>query len=156
MRHQKGANALPILRFNVIDPFPISKPDEVMEGDWNGKVDYNASRKPPDPRAAEHRLMLAMLIDAINVVGKKKCPRRIVDDAREWLLDGGSHELFSASNVCDELQLSLRDIQRDVLSESGGKTVRRRSPVIRQSWPTVVEGPTARYARRKAAKKRPA
>jgi hypothetical protein len=66
---------------------------------------------------SEQRLMLAVLVDAINVlqgwnrVGSAR-KRRAFAEAAQWVITKGTHHPFAFDNVCDALR-----IEPDVLRE---------------------------------------
>ena len=60
--------------------------------------------------SAEQRLMLAVLVDAINVLqtrhdGGSTCKRRNFAEAAQWVNTQGSRYLFSFDGVCDALEI---------------------------------------------------
>ena len=80
--------------------------------------------------SAEQRLMLAVLVDAINVLqtrheGGNMCKRRNFAEAAEWVNTQGSRHLFSFDGVCDALEIDselLRSRLRVLTGRSANST----------------------------------
>jgi len=69
-------------------------------------------------RSGEHRLMLAILEDAVSLHVKSWCrgfvTRREVREAREWLASGNPSSPFDFESICDVLGLDPGYIRRGI------------------------------------------
>jgi hypothetical protein len=68
----------------------------------------------------EHRLMLAILDDAIacyqgNLFARNRKNKRLFDDAEEWIVTPGSDWIFSFDHVCETLGLNPAYLRRGLL-----------------------------------------
>jgi hypothetical protein len=71
----------------------------------------------PRGRLPEHRLMIAVLQDAIDCVAKHRCARdfpgrRLFDEATRWLLAEETDWLYSFERICAVLDLDANAVRR--------------------------------------------
>jgi hypothetical protein len=92
----------------------IFQPDTLLSAQY---FDIHRGKKLPDP---EHRLMLAILDDAIacfrdNLFAQNRKNKRLFDDAEEWIVTPGGDSIFSFDNVCETLGLNPAYLRRGLL-----------------------------------------
>ena len=73
-------------------------------------------RRPPTP---EMRLMIAVLEDAVDCIGRSggartSHHRRQFEDALEWVLSGSTTQLFAFECICDVLGLDAIHLRRSL------------------------------------------
>ena len=78
----------------------------------------------------EKRLMLAVLVDAIEVYQDYISQRRIVNkvhyqEAKDWILEENREWLFSFENVCESLGLNPQYVRRELQYWKERQLVRR-------------------------------
>jgi|SRR5579864_1307492 len=88
--------------------------------DPTDKQDFRANYKRKSLIEQEHRLMLAILIDAFRVLRLKP---KGWQEAHQWLFDDNG-ETFGVKNICEELKIDLRLLRRKLASDEISK-VRR-------------------------------
>lgn len=71
---------------------------------------------PPKRLAPEHRLMMAVLDDAIQCVKRYRFPiddrgRRLFHEAKQWLLAAEPHRPYSFENICAVLDLDANAVR---------------------------------------------
>ena len=84
--------------------------------------------------SSEQRLMLAVLIDAINILGDYRVSpnhrkRNFFDEAWSWVGADGITSLLSFDHVCDALGVDAERLRRrlsELVSEHGGTLIRLR------------------------------
>ncbi|HWN58115.1 MAG TPA: hypothetical protein VNO74_08435 [Methylomirabilota bacterium] len=84
--------------------------------------------------SSEQRLMLAVLIDAINVLGDSRVSpnrrkRNSFNDASSWVFANGITSPLSFDHVCDALSVDAEGLRRrlsELLSEHNGTLLRLR------------------------------
>lgn len=84
--------------------------------------------------SSEQRLMLAVLIDAINILGDygvspNRRKRNTFNDASSWVFADGITSPVSFDHVCDALSVDARSLRRrlsELLSEQRGTGLRLR------------------------------
>ena len=79
--------------------------------------------------SSEQRLMLAVLIDAINVLGDSRVSPNRRNDASSWVFADGLTSPLSFDHVCDALSVDAESLRRrlsELLSEHGGTLHRMR------------------------------
>ena len=94
----------------------------------NGRVSSQSSLFKPDTsfdtpwtKPSEHKLMLAVLDDAVSCYQKyfaarNKIGTRLFYEAEEWILQQGkSNWLFSFDNICETLDLNPGHIREGLL-----------------------------------------
>ena len=79
--------------------------------------------------SSEQRLMLAVLIDAINVLGDSRVSPNRRNDASSWVFADGLTSPLSFDHVCDALSVDAESLRRrlsELLSEHSGTLHRMR------------------------------
>src|SRR5260370_2434200 len=84
--------------------------------------------------SSEQRLMLAVLADAINVLGDyrvspNRCKRKSFNEASSWVFANGITSPLSFDHVCDALSVDAESLRRrlsELVSEHGGTLLRLR------------------------------
>jgi hypothetical protein len=84
--------------------------------------------EPPGKVAPEHRLMMAVLADAIRCVETCRCPTdvrggRLFREARKWLLDEEAHRPYSFEYICAVLDLDANAVRHRLRLASGRRSV---------------------------------
>jgi hypothetical protein len=84
----------------------------------------------PQALSSEQRLMLAVLVDAVNII--RSCgpngplrKRGLYDDAHDWIFTLGRSRAFSFENVCDGLGIEP-ELLRQRLADGNHRTVSSR------------------------------
>jgi hypothetical protein len=104
-----------------------SPPDVILPSQFFGLVGEKSL-------SSEQRLMLAVLIDAINILGDcrvspSRRKRNAFDEASSWVFATGITSPLSFDHVCDALGVdakSLRGRLSELLSEQSGTGIRLR------------------------------
>jgi hypothetical protein len=103
---------------------------------------------PPKKLASEHRLMMAVLGDAVRCVEKYRFPtdargRRLFHEAKQWLLAAEPHWPYSFERICAVLDLDVNAVRHRL------RLAPKRQPVSvsRQMQMTAHEPGTAVSAR---------
>jgi hypothetical protein len=78
----------------------------------------------------EKRLMLAILVDAINcyqenLLAKRGRAGRLFTEAEEWILEKGSDWIFSFKNICETLGFNPEYVRQGLLQWKEKKTAKR-------------------------------
>src|SRR6266446_7034825 len=104
--------------------------------------------------SSEQRLMLAVLADAINLLGStdsSKLRRRSYNEAWSWVFAKRITSSLSFDHVCDALGINAESLRRrlsELVSERGGSLLRLRlKQAGRMQRPTVIR---VRGSRRRA------
>jgi hypothetical protein len=100
--------------------------------------------------SSEQRLMLAILVDAINVLGGAQVPpnsrqREASNDALSWIFADGITSPLSFDHVCDALGVDAELLRRrlsEVVSENGRTLLR-----LRLKQATRIKRPTVNRVR---------
>jgi hypothetical protein len=108
--------------------------------------------------SCEQRLMLAILADAINVLGSADSSnlrkRKSFNEASSWVFASGITSSLSFDRVCDALGINAESLRRrlsELVSEQGGTLLRLRlKEAGRMQRPTVIR---VRGSRRRARTK---
>jgi hypothetical protein len=105
--------------------------------------------------SCEQRLMLAILADAINVLGSRDSSnlrkRNSFNEAWSWVFTKRTTSSLSFDHVCDALGINAESLRRrlsELVSEHGGSLLRLRlKEASRMQRPTVIR---VRRSRRRA------
>ena len=104
--------------------------------------------------SSEQRLMLAVLADAINLLGSTGSPnlrRRSYNEAWSWVFAKRITSSLSFDHVCDALGINAESLRRrlsELVSERGGSLLRLRlKEASRMQRPSVIR---VRRSRRRA------
>jgi hypothetical protein len=99
----------------------VNRPTSLLEASVILPAQHSGPHRNLTP---EHRLMIAVLQDAINCVEKHRCAkdfrgRRLFDEAQQWLLSGKAEWPYSFEHICavfgldsDAVRESLRLVPR--------------------------------------------
>src|SRR6266481_928510 len=105
--------------------------------------------------SSEQRLMLAVLADAVNVLGSTDSSnlrkRKSFNEASSWVFANGMTSPLSFDHVCNALGVDIESLRRrlsELVSEHGGSLLRLRlKEASRMLRPTVIR---VRRSRRRA------
>jgi len=111
----------------------VNERDGHIEGDAAAVVLFYQSRGWSE-LSAERRLMLAVLVDALNqayglgyntmtaVISAPRARRtaQAAREARQWLMDGESTQLFSAPIICETLGIDFGALRQTLLKAEAG------------------------------------
>jgi hypothetical protein len=109
-------------------------------------------------QCSERRLMLAVLVDAINILQKwnpisRARKSRIFVDAAQWVLLRGTNYPFSFDNVCDALNIDPEMLRQRLrgLARGQGATDRRGAGILSVKRLSGAQNMTAtRVSRRRS------
>lgn len=92
----------------------------VFELDTLASAEYFDSLQRKTPIEPEKRLIVAILEDAIqcfqaNILAENGKPKKLLDDAEEWLLKEGADWIFSFRNICELLELDAEYLRAGLI-----------------------------------------
>ncbi len=127
--------------------------NDLFEPDTLLPTQYFAALQRKKFPAGEHRLLIALLRDAIDcfqkhIHARDAKRRQLFVDAEDWIGDEDDNALFSFNNVCATLGMNAAYVRAGLMNWRDGERLSRRRrtrPVVKRD--TVrIESPVARGA----------
>ncbi|MEO8601113.1 MAG: hypothetical protein ABI629_00915 [bacterium] len=113
------------MRDNLVGEGRLFQPDIMLPAQY-----YSVLRKT-SAQGPEHRLIMAMLQDAVDCFQKYRGAtdengRALYEDAREWLASEDRRWPFSFENICGVLKLDVDYLRRGLFGREGREEEQQR------------------------------